>query len=402
MLELKGRWALVTGASRGIGQQTALALAEYGCNLVLHSRKKIHTEKLELQLKQKNVMALSVEADLEDMRQIDRMFAEIEEKGIRIDIVYNIAAVINNVLDFFSISETDYTKMFQINVVAVAKICNYYIPRMLERNFGRIINVVSFINNEPKAMVYGASKAALIKLTSEMAYAVNGTNVMINMAEPGWLRTGMGTENAPNPVEKCRAGMLLGAVANDGISGRIFCVPPYYECSLEEAYERESRKPAAYMPDFLQENACILPKVTSISDFKHKYQEFMQSSKKKIVFGGGNQAKFFIDIFRYLQCEIDAVMCTCRPEGVQSIRNIPLYSLDELPYSQEECVVVIALTEKYVSGARNQLSDMGYRVLESYSVLYTERNWCSEDGERISDIYQYRADTFTGKGMDES
>ena len=387
LIDLSGKWALITGSSRGIGKEIAITLAQYGCNVILHSRKISHTEIIADQIKAYDVKALQIEAELENKDQVDKMLSVIEENNINVDIVYNVAAVNSNVLDFFSTEYEEFTKIFSVNVYAIAQICNYFIPKMLKRNYGRIINVVSSVNNEPKAMVYAASKAALIKLSKEMAYAINGTNVMLNMADPGWVRTDMGTGNAPNDVKQCIAGMMLGALLDDGISGRIFRTEVYYGNSIEKTLQNEILNPKAEMPDFLQGCNNVLEKVVSVDDFYNKYYEFITSDKKKILFGGGNQVKFFIDVLEYLGCKPDAVMCTRRNELITDIKGIKLYSIDECPYSKNDSIIIVALTEQHVRSVEIQLKELGYNVLPSYSVVYTADNWKKKDGSAISEIY---------------
>lgn len=399
MLNIDDKWALVTGASRGVGKQIAIELAGRGCNLVLHSRKTDHTNALAESLMAKGVEVFCVSACLEEEVQVADMLAAIEEKGIQIDIVYNVAAVNSNVLDFFSVTQDEFRMIFSVNVFSVAQICNYFIPRMLRNGFGRIVNVVSSVNNEPKAMAYGASKAALIKLSHEMAFAVQGTDIMINMADPGWVRTDMGTDNAPADVKECVAGMLLGVLLEDGISGRIFHAENYYGYTVDEAYEREVNKPVAESPDFMLHEESCLAKVKSLAEFKEKYCNFISSRKKKVIFGGGNQAKFFIDVLRYLGCTIDAVMCTRCPDGMDKLNGIPIYTLDKMPFEKKECIVIIAVTEQHVNGICKLLVSQGWFVLKSYGTLYSKENWKKEDGTPVSYVYQYRTNTFTGKGI---
>jgi len=93
MISVKGKWAFITGAARGIGYLTAIFLAERGCNLVLHSRSKEHTKKVLSEVRALGVEAYDVEAELTDVAAIERMLDEIEEKGTQIDIVLNNAEI---------------------------------------------------------------------------------------------------------------------------------------------------------------------------------------------------------------------------------------------------------------------------------------------------------------------
>lgn len=397
MVELKKRWALVTGASRGVGKQIAKGLASYGCNVILHSRNLEHTRGLAEEL-EKQVEVKCIAADLANKYAIAEMLKKIDSWEIQIDIVYNVAGVNSNVLDFFHIPLEHYEIIFQVNVFAVMQICNHFIPYMLERGFGRVINLVGTFANQPKAMAYGASKDALKKLSTEMGYAVNGTDIMVNMASPGWVRTDMGTENAPNPVESCLPGVLLGAVMDDYKSGRTFHAGHYYGLSLEEAYEKEKRESCCDKPDYLLSNDICVEKVCSLEDFKNKYAQFIASPRKKVVFGGGNQARFVLDILHYLNCQVDAVLCTKRA-GQKMLRGVKIYQMEEFPFDTSECDIIVAITEQHMPGVIEMLKAEGWNVMTSYSVLYTHRAWADDEGKQISDIYLYKCDTFTGNGI---
>ena len=89
MLDLKGRWVLVTGAARGIGRLAALKMAEQGCNLILHSRDTSHTASLEEELKAKGIDCHSVAADLNDISSVLKMLEKIDALGVDVDIVLN-------------------------------------------------------------------------------------------------------------------------------------------------------------------------------------------------------------------------------------------------------------------------------------------------------------------------
>lgn len=93
MVNVKGKWALVTGSSRGVGRQIALFMAKEGCNLILHSRSLAHTEKLLAEVTAMGVEAYAVEAELSDPAAVNRMLDEMEEKGTPVDIVFNDAGV---------------------------------------------------------------------------------------------------------------------------------------------------------------------------------------------------------------------------------------------------------------------------------------------------------------------
>ena len=236
MVNGKGKGALITGASRGIGYLSALFMAEQGCNLVLHSRKKEHCEKVLAEVKEKGVDAYVVEAELTDLTQVDFMLAEIDAKETPISIVLNNAGLqIAYRTDYLKTPVSDYTESFKINTIAPAMICYHFLPRMTEQGFGRILNTTSSIALDPYQAGYSASKAALDKITVDLGHTVNGTDVLINLTDPGWCRTDLGGPHAPNAPESTIPGIVVGAFVDDKKSGRNFGAQAFTGMTLEEA-----------------------------------------------------------------------------------------------------------------------------------------------------------------------
>lgn len=236
MIDVKGKWTLITGASRGVGYHAALAMARQGSNLIVHSRELSHTRKVEEKAKALGVDVLPVEAELAQPDAVQAMLDTIEAKGIAVDIVFNNAAVqIAYRKDFWQTPVEDFDLSFRINVTAPALICHRLMPSMIERGFGRVVNVTSGIRNEPEQAGYAASKAALDKFTKDLASRLEGGNVLINLADPGWCRTDLGGPNAPNAPESVVPGIVVGAFVNDGKSGRFFPAQRFTGMTLEEA-----------------------------------------------------------------------------------------------------------------------------------------------------------------------
>ncbi len=239
MTNVKGKWCLVTGASRGIGYQIAIFMAKQGANLVLHSRSISHTENVLNEVKSLGVDAYAVSAELSSPEQITKMLSEIDAKGTNVDIVFNDAAVqIAYRNEYFKTPVEDFTGSFMINTIAPAMICYHFIPKMMERGFVRIINTTSGIKNEPQQAGYSASKAALDKFTCDLATVIEGTDVMMNITDPGWCRTDLGGPGAPNSVESSMPGMVIGAFIDDKKSGRLLPAQDFTGMTLEEAVKK--------------------------------------------------------------------------------------------------------------------------------------------------------------------
>ena len=239
MVDVKGRWALITGASRGIGYLTALFMAEKGCNLILHSRKPEHAQKVYEEVTAKGVKAHIVSAELSDLEAVAAMLAEIDKLGMTVDIVLNNAGLqIAYRNEYFKTPVSDYTESFKINTIAPAMICYHFMPGMIERGFGRILNTTSGIRLEPQQAGYSASKAALDKITIDLGSTVEGTDVMINLTDPGWCRTDLGGPHAPNAPESAIPGIVAGVFAEDKKSGRFLGAQYFAGMSLEDAVKK--------------------------------------------------------------------------------------------------------------------------------------------------------------------
>lgn len=248
MIDVKGKWALITGASRGIGKLSAIFMAEQGCNLILHSRKKEHSDAVAAMCREKRAEVYQVEAELSDLTQVENMLKEIDTLGKQIDILLNNAGLqIAYRTDYLSTPAEDYTESFKINTIAPMMICYHYLPQMIKRGFGRILNTTSGIALDPQQAGYSASKAALNKVTIDVGSKVNGTDVMINLADPGWCRTDLGGPHAPNAPESTIPGIVAGVFADDCKSGRIFGAQSFAGMTLKEAVEKIEREyPAPY------------------------------------------------------------------------------------------------------------------------------------------------------------
>lgn len=236
MIDIKGKWALVTGAARGIGKGAALCLAQHGCNLVVQGRTKEHCEAVVNEAKALGVEAVAVGAEFSDLAQVEAMLREIDEMGMPIDIVLNNAGIqIAYRTDYLLTPPSDYLDSFRINTIAPMMIVYHFLPKMEKRGFGRIVNTTSGIRLEPEQAGYSASKAALDKVTMDIAAKYEGTDVCINITDPGWCRTDLGGPNAPNAPESSLPGVVVGAFIGDRKSGRNFAAGYFTGLTLEEA-----------------------------------------------------------------------------------------------------------------------------------------------------------------------
>jgi len=224
MRSLAGKWALVTGASRGIGRQIAQGLAGLGIHIVVHARESSHTLTTQKECEALGVMTRSVHADLSRPDDITALMEQIPP----IDILYNNAGI----------STGDFLETYTVNTLAPIRLVQAVLPGMMSRGFGRIVNVSSNIRHQPGALAYACSKAALDKFLFDRTPSLSGTGVMMSQLDPGWLRTDMGGPAAPHPEESVLPGALLGTVMDADINGRWFVAQDYAGLSLEDAITR--------------------------------------------------------------------------------------------------------------------------------------------------------------------
>jgi len=239
MIEIKDRWALVTGASRGIGKEIATALGTLGCNLVLHSRSVEHTRSLAKELSANGVHVESLAADLSEPDQVAKLLTEIGGVAPQIDILYNNAAIMTPYNeDVYQIPDEQFHRSFETNVISPIKLCNALIPSMIERRWGRVINLTTDMDKQPQFAPYATSKAALRKFTRDFVPILDGTGVTMNALHPGWLRTDMGSDQAEHSVDTVIPGALVPVLLSRVISGKEFLAQDYAGLSIEQAVER--------------------------------------------------------------------------------------------------------------------------------------------------------------------
>ena len=247
MVDLKGKRALITGAARGIGYGAALFLAQHSCDLILHGRTAAHCDKVLAEVKALGVDAFAVGAEFSKISQVEAMLAEIDASGVDVDIILNNAGIqVAYRTEYLKTPAEDYEQSFRINTIAPMMIMYHFLPKMEKRGFGRIVNTTSGIRLEPEQAGYSASKAALDKVTMDLASKYNGTDICINITDPGWCRTDLGGPHAPNAPESSLPGIAVGAFIDDKRSGRNFAAGYFHGLTLEEAVKKAENEIPVY------------------------------------------------------------------------------------------------------------------------------------------------------------
>jgi NAD(P)-dependent dehydrogenase (short-subunit alcohol dehydrogenase family) len=246
-MHLQGMWTLVTGASRGVGRQIAMAMAGLGSNIIAHSRSVSHVRELREICSSCGVQIVPIAAELSNPAELDAMLVQLDQLTPRVDIVFNNAAIAPySPSGFWGISSDVFRDCYTVNAIAPIRICQHLLPGMIRRGFGRVININTYIQKWPGEIAYSTSKAALDKFVHDFAPELHGTGVMMTLADPGWVRTDAGGPNATYAVETVIPGILLGAALDGDINGCRFSAQEYAGLSIEEACKRAKSRRMRY------------------------------------------------------------------------------------------------------------------------------------------------------------
>lgn len=188
-----GKVAFVTGAARGIGKEIALELAENGYDIVLNYRTK--NEELDLlkkELEKSEIKTCFVQGDVSKYEEAEKMVKEAIETFGKIDVLVNNAGITKDGL-LMRMSEEDFRKVTDINLVGTFNVTRNVIPHMVKQKSGRIINVSSVVGVTGNAgqTNYAASKAGIIGFTKSLAKEVASRNILVNAVAPGFIDTDM-------------------------------------------------------------------------------------------------------------------------------------------------------------------------------------------------------------------
>ncbi len=237
--QVRGKWTLITGAARGIGRQIAIDMAKLGSNIIAHSRSVSHVNETVDICNDFGVQVVPIAAELSNFTEVEAMLSQLERMVPQIDIVFNNAAISSSwPAGFWSVPAQDYLSTYTINTVTPILICKRLLQPMIQRGFGRVINITSSIQKRPGEMAYACSKAALNKFVHDLAPSLHNTGVTITLLDPGWLRTDMGGHNAPHIIESVIPGALLGALLDNHFNGHWFSAQDYVGLSIEAAIQK--------------------------------------------------------------------------------------------------------------------------------------------------------------------
>ena len=223
-MELEGKVALVTGASRGIGAAIAAGDAEAGAHVALAARATGRLEAVAEQIRAKggacSIHLLDVTEHTAVVRTIDTIVAE---HG-RLDILCNNAGVSTAPGNAVDVPPERFAGVFAVNVIGLYACCHAALPHMLDKGYGRIVNIGSgsAFMCKPGSSAYSSSKAAVNAITVALAGEVGAADVLVNAMSPGYIRSDMNPAGTDEPEESVPTALWLAALPADGPTGRFF------------------------------------------------------------------------------------------------------------------------------------------------------------------------------------
>ncbi len=195
-MKLKGKVALITGSSRGMGKEYAIGLAKEGADVIINGRNLEKAKPVAEEIEGLGVRTKAVGADVSSSQDVNRMVEEAVNAFGRIDILVNNAGVNPFILEAEKIKEEGWDQVLDVNLKGVFLCCQAVGKKMIQQGGGRIINISSTagIIGEQGFLPYCVSKAGVMTLTRILSYEWSRYNILVNAIAPGMIAGGM---NAP-------------------------------------------------------------------------------------------------------------------------------------------------------------------------------------------------------------
>jgi 3-oxoacyl-[acyl-carrier protein] reductase len=225
MFSLKDKVALVTGASQGIGRQTALALAEAGASVALAARNEEKLAALAEEIAGKGSVAFAVKMDVADADQVKAGFKALLERFGKLDILVNNAAITRDGLAL-RMKQEDWDAVIRTNLTGAHLCTQQALATMMRARAGRIINIASVVAQMGNAgqSNYVAAKGGLIGLTKAIAMEIASRKVTVNAVAPGFIETPMTDVLSDKVKEELKTRIPLGRMgtASDVAAAIVF------------------------------------------------------------------------------------------------------------------------------------------------------------------------------------
>jgi 3-oxoacyl-(acyl-carrier-protein) reductase len=203
MKDLKGKTALVTGGSRGIGRAIAIALAQQGADVAIDfCTAKDAADDTCSRIRQLGVRTNAYQADVSSVDQVEKMVARVLEEFGPVSIVVNDAGITRD-KSFVKMTRQMWDEVIAVNLGGPFNVTHALLPSMLEAGWGRIINISSIVGqwgNFGQAN-YAATKGGIIAVTQTLARELAKKNITVNAVAPGFIATDM-TKDLPDAVKQ--------------------------------------------------------------------------------------------------------------------------------------------------------------------------------------------------------
>ena len=212
LFSLEGRTAIITGGSRGLGREMALAFAEHGANIVVASRKQENCEVVANEVRAMGRRALAVGYHAASWDDAGRLAnAAIAEFG-HIDILVNNAGITGGNGTTWDLDPEVWKRVIDVNLMGPYYTCRHVTPHMVSRGWGRIVNIASVAGKEgnPNASHYSVSKAGVIALTKSLAKEVATKGVLVNAVAPAAAKTAMFATMAQTHIDYMLSKIPMG------------------------------------------------------------------------------------------------------------------------------------------------------------------------------------------------
>jgi NAD(P)-dependent dehydrogenase (short-subunit alcohol dehydrogenase family) len=222
------RVAVVTGASRGIGREIARGLLERGLEVVVCARRGVDAQSAARQLAiDTGGLTRPHALDVTDAKSVAELARSLLDRG-RCDVLVNNAGVaLDPWRSVLEVTPEVVRATFEVNLMGALAVSQALVPLMRKNGYGRVVNMSSQLGSlermNGRTFAYRASKAALNVLTKTLQGELAGENVLVNSACPGWVRTGLGGEEAPrSPAEGAAIALQLATLPDGGPRGGFF------------------------------------------------------------------------------------------------------------------------------------------------------------------------------------
>jgi NAD(P)-dependent dehydrogenase (short-subunit alcohol dehydrogenase family) len=194
-MKLKGKIALITGSTRGMGKAFALGLAKEGADVIINGRDLEKAKAVAKEIEGVGVRSMGVGANVSVSKDVTGMVDEVVRQWGRIDILVNNAGINPFILETEKIKEEGWDQVLDVNLKGVFLCCQAVGRQMIKQGGGRIINISSAagILGEQGLLPYCVSKAGVMTLTRILAYEWSKYNVAVNAIAPGFIAGGMNT-----------------------------------------------------------------------------------------------------------------------------------------------------------------------------------------------------------------